>query len=192
MRKNYTKKLYTVLGVILFISTVNALHVTIQGIGGLVSPDSFGIQWLNTDKWMQVTVLVGRMVGGLVFSALLYAFTINTVKGYKAGVLFPRKNFGILMACSVALFVYVFCYDNMQLVGLPNDAVRQIELQKVESYINDQIFNATNSVLGSYNLSALVSLISEEIRTEQGAGSREKATCQFAGGCVDHESGKFG
>jgi hypothetical protein len=68
------------------------------------------------------------MVGGLVFSALLYAFTINTVKGYKAGVLFPRKNFGILMACSVALFVYVFCYDNMQLVGLPNDAVRQIEL----------------------------------------------------------------
>ena len=128
MRKNSTKKLYTVLGVILFISTVNALHVTIQGIGGLVSPDSFGIQWLNTDKWMQVTVLVGRMVGGLVFSALLYAFTINTIKGYKAGVLFPRKNFGILMACSVALFVYVFCYDNMQLVGLPNDAVRQIEL----------------------------------------------------------------
>ena len=128
MRKNSTKKLYTVLGVILFISTVNALHVTIQGIGGLVSPDSFGIQWLITDKWMQVTVLVGRMVGGLVFSALLYAFTINTVKGYKAGVLFPRKNFGILMACSVALFVYVFCYDNMQLVGLPNDAVRQIEL----------------------------------------------------------------
>ena len=128
MRKNSTKKLYTVLGVILFISTVNALHVTIQGIGGLVSPDSFGIQWLNTDKWMQVTVLVGRMVGSLVFSALLYAFTINTVKGYKAGVLFPRKNFGILMACSVALFVYVFCYDNMQLVGLPNDAVRQIEL----------------------------------------------------------------
>ena len=128
MRKNSTKKLYTVLGVILFISTVNALHVTIQGIGGLVSPDSFGIQWLNTDKWMQVTVLVVRMVGGLVFSELLYSFTINTVKGYKAGVLFPRKNFGILMACSVALFVYLFCYDNMQLVGLPNDAVRQIEL----------------------------------------------------------------
>ena len=128
MRKNSTKKLYTVLGVILFISTVNALHVTIQGIGGLVSPDSFGIQWLNTDKWMQVTVLVGRMVGGLVFSALLYAFTINTIKGYKAGVLFPRKNFGILIACSVALFVYMFCYDNMALVGIVNDAVRQIVL----------------------------------------------------------------
>ena len=128
MKKNSTKKLYTVLGIILFISTVNALHATCQGIGGLISPESFGIEWLEMDKWMQITVLVGRMVGGLVLSALLYAFTINTIKGYKAGVLFPRKNFGILIACSVALFVYMFCYDNMALVGIANDAVRQIVL----------------------------------------------------------------
>ena len=128
MKKNSTKKLYTVLGIILFISTVNALHATCQSIGGLISPESFGIEWLEMDKWMQITVLVGRMVGGLVFSALLYAFTINTIKGYKAGVLFPRKNFGILIACSVALFVYMFCYDNMALVGIANDAVRQIVL----------------------------------------------------------------
>lgn len=128
MKKNSTKKLYIVLGIILFISTVNALQVTCQGIGGLISPESFGIEWLEMDKWMQITVLVGRMVGGLVFSALLYAFTINTIKGYKAGVLFPRKNFGILIACSVALFVFMFCYDNMALVGIANDAVRQIAI----------------------------------------------------------------
>lgn len=128
MKKNSTKKLYTVLGIILFISTVNALQVTCQGIGGLISPESFGIELLEMDKWMQITVLVGRMVGGLVFSALLYAFTINTIKGYKAGVLFPRKNFGILIACSVALFVFMFCYDNMALVGIANDAVRQIAI----------------------------------------------------------------
>lgn len=128
MKKNSTKKLYTVLGIILFISTVNALHVTCQGIGGLISPERFGIEWLEMDKWMQITVLVGRMVGGLIFSALLYAFTINTIKGYKAGVLFPRKNFGILIACSVALFVYMFCDDNIALVGIANDAVRQIVL----------------------------------------------------------------
>lgn len=128
MKKNSTKKLYTVLGIILFISTVNALHATCQGIGGLISPESFGIEWLEMGKWMQITVLVGRMVGGLVFSALLYAFTVNTIKGYKAGVLFPRKNFGILISCSVALFVYMFCYDNMALVGIANDAVRQIAI----------------------------------------------------------------
>ncbi len=126
--KELNKKALHSIGYHTFLSTVNALHVTCQGVGGLISPESFGIQWLDTDKWMQITVLVGRMVGGLTFSALLYAFTINTAKGYKAGVLFPRKNFGILMACSVALFVYMFCYDNMPLVGLANDAVRQITL----------------------------------------------------------------
>ena len=57
-------------------STVNAIHVTCQGVGGLISPESFGI----------------------------------------------------LMACSVALFVYMFCYSNMALVGLASDAVRQIIL----------------------------------------------------------------
>lgn len=139
MKQNSAKGLYTVLGIILLISTVNALHVTCQGIGVLVCPESFGVYWLDVDKWMQVTVLIGRMVGGLVFSALLYAFTINTVKGYKAGVLFPRKNFGILMACSLALFVYVFCYDNMQIVGLPNDTVRQIELN-LNTVVSSLIF----------------------------------------------------
>ncbi|MBQ8356823.1 MAG: protease modulator HflC [Clostridia bacterium] len=37
----------------------------------------------------------------------------------------------------------------------------------VESYINDQIFSATNSVMGGYNLTALVSLDAEQIRIDQ-------------------------
>ena len=128
MKKNSTKGLYTVLGIILFLSTVNALHVTYQGIGGLVNPDRFGIQWLDTEKWIQVTVLIGRMLGGLAFSILLYVFAINTTKGYKTGVLFPKNNFAVLISCSIALFIYVFCYDNMHVVGLNNDAALYIEL----------------------------------------------------------------
>lgn len=38
--------------------------------------------------------------------------------------------------------------------------------EKVDSYIKDQIFSATNSVMGAYNLSALVSLDEEKIDTE--------------------------
>ncbi len=39
--------------------------------------------------------------------------------------------------------------------------------EKVESYINDQIFSATNSVLGSYELKSLLSLEKEEIRSDE-------------------------
>lgn len=38
---------------------------------------------------------------------------------------------------------------------------------KVETYINDQIFNATNSVMGSYELTGLVSLDAEQIKTDE-------------------------
>ena len=38
---------------------------------------------------------------------------------------------------------------------------------KVDAYIKDQVFSATNSVMGAYELSALVSLDTETIKTEQ-------------------------
>lgn len=38
---------------------------------------------------------------------------------------------------------------------------------KAEAYINDQIYNATNSVMGSYNLTGLVSLDAEQIKTDE-------------------------
>lgn len=38
---------------------------------------------------------------------------------------------------------------------------------KVDAYIKDQVFSATNSVMGAYELSALVSLDTESIKTEQ-------------------------
>ena len=39
--------------------------------------------------------------------------------------------------------------------------------EKVETYIKDQIFSATNSVLGSYDLTALVSLEKEALRSNE-------------------------
>lgn len=39
--------------------------------------------------------------------------------------------------------------------------------EKVEGYIKDQIFSATNSVMGSYELTGLVSLETEQIRIEE-------------------------
>ena len=128
MKQNSTKSLYTVLGIALFLAIFNAIHVSVFCIGAFIKPENWGVEWLEHDTWMQYAVLIGRMLGGLAFSAFLTMFIYYTAKGAKAGILFPKQNFGILMACSVALFVYMFCYDNMPLVGLASDAVRQITL----------------------------------------------------------------
>ena len=39
--------------------------------------------------------------------------------------------------------------------------------EKADSYIKDQVFSATNSTMGAYKLSALVSLDKKEINTEE-------------------------
>lgn len=52
--------------------------------------------------------------------------------------------------------------------------------EKVDSYIKDQIFSATNSVMGAYELSSLVSLDEEKINTEE---IQEKIFAQVKSNC---------
>lgn len=52
---------------------------------------------------------------------------------------------------------------------------------KVGGYINDQVFSATNSVMGAYNLTQLVSLDKEEIKTveiQEAIESRVASVCR--------------
>lgn len=55
--------------------------------------------------------------------------------------------------------------------------------EKAEGYIKDQIFSATNSTMGAYELSALVSLAEEELDIE---GIQEKIFAQIAETCKKH------
>lgn len=126
MRKESTKGLYTLLGITLFLAIFNAAHVSIYCIGGILRPENWGIQWLEHDTWMQYTVLIGRMIGGLAFSAFLTMFIYNTSKAAREGILFPKKNFGVLIGSAISLFVYRFFYDNMELLSLADDQTRAI------------------------------------------------------------------
>ena len=126
MRKESTKGLYTLLGITLFLAIFNAAHVSIYCIGGILRPENWGIKWMEHDTWMQYAVLIGRMIGGLAFSALLTMFIYYTAKGAKAGILFPKQNFRILIGSAISLFVYRFFYDNTDLLSLANDHPRAI------------------------------------------------------------------
>ena len=126
MRKESTKGLYTLLGITLFLAIFNAAHVSIYCIGGILSPENWGIKWLEHDTWMQYAVLIGRMIGGLAFSVFLTMFIYNTSKAAREGILFPKKNFGVLIGSAISLFVYRFFYDNMELLSLADDQTRAI------------------------------------------------------------------
>lgn len=126
MRKESTKGLYTLLGITLFLAIFNAAHVSIYCIGGILWPENWGIKWMEHDTWMQYAVLIGRMIGGLAFSVFLTMFIYNTSKAAREGILFPKKNFGVLIGSAISLFVYRFFYDNMELLSLADDQTRAI------------------------------------------------------------------
>ena len=103
MKQNSTKSLYTVLGIALFLAIFNAaIHVSVFCIGSFIKPENWGVEWLEHDTWMQYAILIGRMIGGLAFSVLLTMFICYTAKAAKAGILFPKQNFGILIGSAIS------------------------------------------------------------------------------------------
>ena len=113
MKKNSTKSLKWLAGVAIFLCVASALHVTLQGIGAIISPESFGVKWFKDLEWLQIAVLIGRMAGGIAFSVLFTLFIINSLKAFDNGILFPECNVGILYGAAASFFVYRFFYNNM-------------------------------------------------------------------------------
>ena len=116
MKQNSTKSLKWPSAVVLLLCAVTAVHVTLQGIGTLIDPSGFGVNWTEDIKWLQMTIMIGRMIGGLAFSILMGAFIINSVKSLKNGIPFPRRNVGILYGTAASLFIYKFFQSNLGIV----------------------------------------------------------------------------
>ena len=116
MKKNSTKSLKWPSAVVLLLCAETAVHITLQGIGTLIDPSGFGVNWTEDIKWFQMTILIGRMIGGLAFSILMCAFIINSGKSLKNGIPFPRRNVGILYGTAASLFIYKFFQSNLGIV----------------------------------------------------------------------------
>lgn len=117
MEKNSTKSLKWLSAVVIFLCILNAVHAVVQGIGCMVSPEEYGAVWFDDAKVLQIMILTGRMLGGIMLSLLMTAFIFNSLKSLKNGILFPWCNVGILYASAVSYFVYTFCNSNIVIVA---------------------------------------------------------------------------
>ena len=113
MKQNSTRSLKATAIAVMFICAVNAVHVTIQGVGIISYPEEFGVSWFSEAKWLQITMLVGRIIGGLGFSVLISVFIIKSIRALKNGTIFPKGNIHLLYSSAGSLFLYRFCYTNM-------------------------------------------------------------------------------
>ena len=116
MKQNSTKSLKWLSAIVMLLCAVTALHASIQGIGSLINPSAFGVEWMADVKWLQVTILIGRMAGGIAFSILMAAFMVNSATSLNNGVLFPKCNVGILYGTAASFFIYRFFVSNLGIV----------------------------------------------------------------------------
>ena len=127
MKKNSTKSLKWLTGAVIVLGLIALGPITCQTFGFFYGyPVQQKAEWIEGLKGLQVSIIILRMIGGLAFSALLTMFIYYTAKGAKAGILFPKQNFGILIGSAISLFVYRFFYDNTDLLSLANDHTRAI------------------------------------------------------------------
>ena len=97
MKKNSTKSLKWLTGAIIVLGLLALSVITCQTFGFFYGyPVRQEAVWIEGFKGMQVSIIILRFIGAITCFALLLAFLFNAIKAQKNGVLFPRKNIGIL------------------------------------------------------------------------------------------------
>ena len=117
MKQNSTKSLKWLTGAVIVLGLISLGIITSQTFGFFYGyPVQQRAEWIEGFKCMQMSIIVLRLAGTITCFALLLAFLFSSIKAQKNGVLFPRKNIGILFSLAAASFVTLFCSGNMHIV----------------------------------------------------------------------------
>ncbi|MBQ6879353.1 MAG: hypothetical protein IJN52_04005 [Bacteroidales bacterium] len=116
MKQNSTKSLKWLTGAVIVIGLMALALITVQSFGFFSGTPQKAV-WIEGFKGMQISLIILRLVGAISSFALLLAFLFNSIKAQNNGVLFPRKNVGILFGLAVTTFITLFCMENMHLMA---------------------------------------------------------------------------
>ena len=128
MKQNSTKSLKWLTGIAVFFSLIATARITVQTLGFFYGRPQPAV-WIDGLKVFQGSIAILRLLGGIALFGLLIAFLLNSIKGLKSGVLFPRKNISILFWAAAASFIFLFCNTNIDLVL--GKRVFQLDIQEI-------------------------------------------------------------
>ena len=130
MKKNSTKSLKWLTGAVIVLGLLALAIITVQSIGFFTGTPQKAV-WIEGFQGMQVSIIILKLIGSITCFFLLLAFLFNSIKAQKDGVLFPRKNIGLLFGLAAASFITLLCSGNMHIVM----GTRQIELGFTELFV---------------------------------------------------------
>ena len=115
MKKNSTKSLKWLTGAVIVLGLMALALIIVQSLGFFTGTPQKAV-WIEGFKGMQITFIILRLIGAISSFVLLLAFLFNSIEAQNSGVLFPRKNIGILFGLAAASFITLLCSGNMHIV----------------------------------------------------------------------------
>ena len=132
MKKSSTKSLIWLTGAVIVLGLIALAVITCQTFGFFYGhPVQQKAVWIEGFKGMQVSIMILKLIGSITCFSLLLSFLFNSIKAQKSGVLFPRKNVGLLFGLAAASFITLLCSGNMHIVM----GTRQIEIGFTELFV---------------------------------------------------------
>lgn len=114
MKTNSTRSLKWLTGVTMIFGAIYLLTVGAQTCGVFIGKQP--VVWQDEIRILQSAIAIFRFLGAAATVGCVIAFLMNSIKALKNGVLFPRKNVGILFATAAASFILIWCGSNIHIV----------------------------------------------------------------------------
>ena len=115
MKKNSTRSLKWLTGAVIVFCLLALALITVQSLGFFTGTPQKAV-WIEGYKGMQISFIIMRLIGAISSFALLLAFLFNSIKAQNNGVLFPRKNVGLLFTLAAVSFITLLCSNNMHII----------------------------------------------------------------------------
>lgn len=117
MKQNSTKSLKWLTAVTVSCGAIYLVMIGFQTFALFSnSPHLQKADWQDDIRILQGSIAIFRFLGAAGSLACLTAFLINSVKALNNGILFPRRNIGILFYTAASTFVFMVCDSNIQIL----------------------------------------------------------------------------
>lgn len=114
MNVNVSRLMTVITVLVVFFGVFNMVIMLLQAEAatGIWSVDKLA-QWDESILWLQIALLAGRVIFGLVLNVLAMMFMLHSIKLMRCGEFFSKYNVVILWCSVPAYFIFSFCTGNM-------------------------------------------------------------------------------
>lgn len=117
MKTNIQRLMKVITLLVIFFGVLNIVIMLVQAESavGIWSEERLA-EWDESILWLQIGLLIGRTLFGIVLNILSMVFMLHSIKLMRCGEFFSKRNVVVLWCSVPAYIIFSFCSGNMNVV----------------------------------------------------------------------------